>query len=256
MAICLYLFFSPDEATDATDLNEEIISMDQIIKRHPYNFLEPSNGQKVPFKNKLAAKNKKNLESWNDIPRQLDQEASSPSLEYSGNEGGNILFFSFHGKVNNANLMERITSQYSNLYVNGGDFLLHKYLTHNSSVEDKWASYDPSELTGLNKVMITDYIAKIFTGFGNNRSEKRKILSVHMTDAWEGGVDISWLISEFQRVGRVTHIVIITRNPIRAKISGETRLTLLPSKANSLPPLVRCRDPQVSSDPHGVLLLC
>jgi hypothetical protein len=248
MTICLYFFFSDFSAEIAFDpIDEEIISMDQIIKRHPYKFLEPSNGQKPIFKSKLSAKNVKNLESWRDLPsRQLDGEAAEQSLEYSANEGGNVILFSFHGKVNNANIMERITSPYPNLFVNGGDLLLHQYLTHNSSVEDKWASYDPSELTGLNKVMITDYIAQIFHGFGNNRSEKRKILSVHMTDAWEGGVDIAWLISEFQRVGRVTHMIIITRNPIRAKISGKPSL----SPSLSLPPPSRCRDPQVSSHPH------
>jgi hypothetical protein len=211
-------------------LDEEtaVISMEQIIKRHPYKFVEPSNGKKVVFNNKFSQKAIKTLDSWKEIPsRELDE--SNPTVPLSSfsiieqslsPEDGNILFFSFHGKVNNGLIMHTIASQHPQLFVDGGDLLLHQYLTHNSTIEDKWASYDPQELTGFNKIAITEYIESLFRGYGGTQGEKRKMLSVHMTDAWEGGVDISWLISEFQRVGRVTHMIIITRNPLRAKISG------------------------------------
>jgi hypothetical protein len=211
------------------DETAAVISMEQIIKRHPYKFVEPSIGKKVVFNNKFSQKPIKNIDSWKEIPsRELEEGSELPLSSFSiiedalSPEDGNILFFSFHGKVSNGLLMNTIAREHSELFVDGGDFLLHQYLTHNSTIQDKWASYHPEELTGLNKIAITEYIEKTFMGYGGTQGDKRKMISVHMTDAWEGGVEISWLISEFQRVGRVTHMVIISRNPLRAKISGQT----------------------------------
>lgn len=223
---CLYLllnnsFYSSQVSSNYNE-KEPIISMEQIIKRHPYKLLEPSTGQKIHFNSNLLKQIPKGLDSWGSKQSNdgnIESIKKFASVDNPPGEGGNIIFFSFHGKVSNSIIMKTLEKKY-NQFIDGGDFLLQRYLKHNMTVEDKWASYNPDDLTGTNKLKISKYIESIFEGYGGSRLEKRKMLSVHMTDAWEGGVEISWLISEFQRVGKVTHVIIISRNPLRAKISG------------------------------------
>lgn len=51
------------------------------------------------------------------------------------------------------------------------------------------------------------------------REFRRKMVHVQMLDAWTNDVSITWLMEALRDVGDVTHMVVLTRNPLRAKIS-------------------------------------
>jgi hypothetical protein len=181
------------------DVEHEIQSMDEIVKRHPYPLKEPFEGPNTR--------------------RSLLSEKTKGANINVLNEGrtGNVIFLSFHGRVANNIIMDSI-SENLDLF-NAGDLQLFKKLTHNESQQERWDSFSPSELSDRNKGEITKYITESFSHYGTPL-QSRMLLSVHMTDAWEVGVDITWLLSELMRVCDVTHVVMTSRNPIRAKISG------------------------------------
>lgn len=197
-------------------------SMDDIMKRHPYKpratdaYHEKKKGSRLlsdgPPKKVLPPKLSDPASGERPI---LDTSNIEPSFQI---EFGNIVFFSFHGKVGNSVMMHELSKRLG--YIDGGDLLLQQKIRHNESIADQWDSYDESKFNNVNKKVIIEHINSVFAGYGAKPLKARKMLSVHMTDAWANNVDIPWLLEVLQRVGGVTHIVAIVRNPIRAKISG------------------------------------
>jgi hypothetical protein len=210
--------FSYDEYDD----DGTTATMDDIMKRHAYKpmatdaYHEKKQGSTLltdgPPRKVLPPK----LTDASSGERSIIDDTWKP--DKTRIEFGNIVFFSFHGKVGNAVIMNELSKQLG--YVDGGDLLLQQKIRGNETVTDKWDSYDESNFNNVNKKAIIEYINSVFAGYGAEPLKARKMISVHMTDAWANSVDIPWLLEVLQRVGGVTHVVATVRNPIRAKISG------------------------------------
>lgn len=127
----------------------------------------------------------------------------------------NIVFFSFHGRVGSSYIMNILAENFN--FINGGEFKLKETLS-GEYVPEPWSQPDQNMFTDINKVKTEHYIRDIFYNHGE---ETHKMLSVHMTDAWSNEIDISWLIQALTTIGKVSHIIMIGRNPLRVKISEE-----------------------------------
>jgi len=180
---------------DAVEDNET--TMEDIMKRHPYNVI-PDGGNE-------------NLKHSSTI---LKTHARPKSEE---DEYGNIVVFSFHGRVGSVSLMNALHKQYG--YQDGGQLDLDGI--HNRSPEDakdEWGHHDASENSVQWQENIVERLDETFRGYGAH-DFRRKIVHVRMFDAWTNDVSITWLMQALRDVGGVTHMVLLTRNPLRAKIS-------------------------------------
>jgi hypothetical protein len=62
-------------------------------------------------------------------------------------------------------------------------------------------------------------IKQIFNNTGVAPLYSRKAISVHMANIWENGLQVDWLMDVMKTIGGVTHIIYVSRNPLRARIS-------------------------------------
>jgi hypothetical protein len=112
-------------------------------------------------------------------------------------------------------LLTALEKQYG--YNNGGHLDLDGI--HNRTSEDdsgEWGHHDASENSVRWQENIISRIEQTFEGYGPTR---RKMVHVRMFDAWTNDVSITWLIQALRDVGGVSHMIFLTRNPLRAKVS-------------------------------------
>lgn len=201
---------------DEDDDESSVLSMEDIVKRHPFAYREASASPLERFASSSLL--------TNGPPRKVSASPllpTPPSKELAPSPLGHIVFFSFHGRVGTSIIMKSLSEQLG--YVDGGDLLLQQKVQHNRSLpDDRWNEYDENSFTNANKETIRDIIKSEFAtpAAGLTTSTQRKMVSVHMTDAWANKVDISWLLEALHREGGVSHVISIVRNPIRAKLSG------------------------------------
>jgi hypothetical protein len=176
---------------------ENETTMEDILKRHPYNNIIPDGGNE-------------DLKYSSTI---LKTHARPKTEE---DEYGNIIFFSFHGRVGSVSLLNALHQQYG--YQDGGQLVLDDIHNRTTKDDEEWGHHDATENSEQWQSNIIARVQKTFTGYGA-RDFRRKMVHVRMIDAWTNDVSITWLIKALRDVGGVTHMVFLTRNPLRAKIS-------------------------------------
>jgi hypothetical protein len=177
--------------------DENETTMEDIMKRHPYNVIPDGGNEDLKLSSTI-----------------LKSHARSKSEE---DEYGNIVLFSFHGRVGSVSILNALHQQYG--YQDGGHLNLDGIHNRTSEDEgDEWGLHDATENSLQWQEVIVQRVEKAFNGYGA-RDFRRKVVHVRMFDAWTNDVSITWLVQALRDVGGVTHMVFLTRNPLRTKIS-------------------------------------
>ena len=215
--------FLSSDFDDVMEENETLDTVvDEIMKRHPYVTVTNGGNEDLKHSSTILKKHQR------------------PRTEQDNY--GNIVIFSLHGQVGSESLMNSLHQQYG--FQDGG----HLYLDdiHNSKEgegegqvgdEDEWGIHDATVNSELWQENIVARLERTFQGYGS-RDFRRKVVEVRMSDAWTNDVSITWLIEALRDVGGVTHMVLLMRNPLRAKISDIARTRY----KHIITPSVKCHE--------------
>lgn len=149
-------------SSDFDVVEENETTMEDIMKRHPYNTIPDGGNEDLKYDSTILKTHSR--------PKEKEDAY------------GNIILFSFHGRVGSVSLLNALHEQYG--YQDGGHLKLGNI--GGSSDEDggsgeEWGHHDASENSVQWQANIVERIEKTFSGYGkqiNNKQACKKAIMI------------------------------------------------------------------------------